>query len=147
MSAIQALYQLSYSPERRQTDSKRYALNRRVANRHAMTVRDYLIALLPLLAAVLSGFLVRLVGELEGNPPWVVGVRPVVTSAVLCLVLWVALWRATRWVYAPLRLALVALVPFLIGATAGAPWTAFGVVPGAGLAAVAITLAVVIRRD
>ena len=112
-----------------------------------MTMRYYLLALLPLLAAVLSGFLVRLVGELERNPPWVVGVMPVVTSAALCLVLWVALWRATRWVYGPLRLALAALVPFLIGATAGAPWTAFGVVPGAGLAAVAITLAVVIRRD
>ncbi len=115
-----------------------------------MTVRDYLLALLPLLAAVLSGFLVRVVGELEvgelqGRLPSI-GVRPVVTSAALCLVLWVALWRATRWVYGPLRLALAALVPFLIGATAGAPWTAFGVVPGAGLAAVALTLAVVIRR-
>ena len=112
-----------------------------------MTVRDYLLALLPLLAAVLSGFLVRLVGELEGNPPWVVGVRPAVTSAALCLVLWVALWRATRWAYAPLRLALAALVPFLIGATAGAPWAAFGVVPGALLAFVAITFAVASKRE
>jgi hypothetical protein len=111
-----------------------------------MTVRDDLLASLPLLAAVLSGFLVRTVGVLEGKLPWI-GVLPVLTSAALCLVLWVTLWWATRWVYTPLRLALAALVPFLIGATAGAPWTAFGVAPGAGLAAVAITLAVVIRRE
>src|SRR5688572_18167297 len=111
-----------------------------------MTMRDYLLALLPLLAAVLSGFLVRMVGELEGRLPWP-GVLPVATSAVLCLVLWVALWRATRWVYGPLRLALAELVPFLIGATAGTVWIAYGVAPGAGLAAVAITLAVAIRRE
>jgi hypothetical protein len=81
-----------------------------------MTVRDDLLASLPLLAAVLSGFLVRTVGVLEGKLPWI-GVLPVLTSAALCLVLWVTLWRATRWVYTPLRLALAALVPFLIGAT------------------------------
>jgi hypothetical protein len=105
----------------------------------------YLPSFIPLLAAVVAGLLVRFAGEVEGRLP-TGGVLPVVVSAALCLLLWVGVWRTTRSVYPPLRLALVAIVPFLIGATAGVLWATYGVVPGSALAVIAVLIAIAIRR-
>jgi hypothetical protein len=105
---------------------------------------DYLPALAVLIAAALAGFLVRWIGQTEGLLP-TGGVAPVVVSSLLCLGLWVALWRASRSAYPPLRLALAALVPFLIGATAGVVWATYGVAPGAALAAIAVAFGFAVR--
>lgn len=105
----------------------------------------YIPLFIPLIAAALAGMLVRWIGSLEGVMP-TGGVLPVIVSSVLCLGLWLAVWRASRSVYPPLRLALAALVPFVMGAAATPVWAAYGVAPGAALALIALLVAGAMRR-
>ncbi len=101
--------------------------------------------LIPLLAAIPAGDLVRIAGDAEGRVP-TGGVVPILTSAILCLLLWVTLWRASRGVARPPRLVLAALTPFVIGATAGVVWATYAVAPGAALAGVLVAIAVALTR-
>lgn len=111
-----------------------------------MAARSMTVSVLTVLvAAALAGFLLRWVGAVEGLRP-TGGILPIVASSLLCLGLWLALWKASQAVYPPLRLALAALVPFLIGGTAGVIWASYGVVPGAALAVLAVVLALAVRR-
>ena len=105
----------------------------------------YLPAIASLVAAASAGFFLRSIGDAEGARP-TGGVLPVAMSSALCLGLWVAVWKGSRSLNPLLRLSLAALVPFLMGATAGVVWAAYGVVPGAALALFAVALGVAIRR-